>query len=93
MLPSSEAVRAAVEAGAGGTAISRLVVASSIKAGNLVPVKFPILRRRFFAVRHKERYVSRAEQAFLDVISNDAAPNRQKRKGSARSFRLPTIER
>ena len=93
VLPSNEAVRTAVEAGAGVTVISRLVVASSIKAGNLVPVKFPLLHRRFFALRHKERYVGRAEQAFLDVISNDAAPNRQERKGSARSFRPPTIAR
>jgi DNA-binding transcriptional LysR family regulator len=72
LLPSNEAVRAAVEAGAGVTVISRLVVANSIKAGNLVPVEFPRLYRSFFAVRHKERYVSRAEQAFLDVISNNA---------------------
>ena len=82
VLPSNEAVRAAVEAGAGVTVISRLVVASSIKAGNLVPVKFPLLHRCFFALRHKERYVSRAEQAFLDVISNDAAPNRKQRRAS-----------
>jgi DNA-binding transcriptional LysR family regulator len=93
VLPSNEAVRAAVEAGAGVTVISGLVVASSIKAGNLVPFKFSRLHRRFFALRHKERYVSRAEQAFLDVISNDTAPNRQKGKGSTRSFRPPTIER
>ena len=54
--PTNEAGRAAV------TVISRLVVASSIKAGNLVPVKFPLLHRRFFALRHNERYVSHAEQ-------------------------------
>ncbi|WP_458146465.1 LysR substrate-binding domain-containing protein [Bradyrhizobium sp. UFLA05-109] len=93
VLPSNEAVRAAAEAGAGVTVISRLVVANSVKAGNLVPVKFPLLHRRFVALRHKERYVSRAEQAFLDVISNDAASNRKTKKGSERSFPLPTIER
>src|SRR5262249_19856190 len=93
VLPSNEAVRAAVEAGAGVTVMSRLVVASSIKAGNLVPVKFPLLRRRFFALRDKERYVSHAEQAFLEVISNDSAPNRQKRRSSGRSFRPSTIDR
>jgi len=86
VLPSNEAVRTAVEAGAGVTVISRLVVASSIKAGDLVPVRFPLLHRRFFALRHKERYVSHAEQAFIDLISNDAARSRQKRKGSARVF-------
>jgi DNA-binding transcriptional LysR family regulator len=40
VLPLNEAVRAAVEAGAGVTMISRLVVASSIKTGDLVPVNF-----------------------------------------------------
>jgi hypothetical protein len=62
----------------------RDIEAGGCEFENLVLVKFPLLRRRFFAIRHKERYVSRAEQAFLDVISNNAAPNRQKRKGSAR---------
>jgi DNA-binding transcriptional LysR family regulator len=75
------------------SATSAAVAALEIKSGNLVAVKFPLLHRSFFALRHKERYVSRAEQALLDVISNDAASNRQKGKGIARSSRPPTIER
>ena len=70
VLPSNESVRAAVEAGAGVTVISNRVAASSLRAGNIVRVKFPKLHRRFFAIRHKERYATRAEQAFLNLISS-----------------------
>ncbi len=67
-LPSNEAVRAAVEAGAGVTVISSLVVASSIKAGSLVRVKLSLPRRHFFILRHREYSVTRAQRAFLDFI-------------------------
>jgi DNA-binding transcriptional LysR family regulator len=72
-LPSNEAVRAAVEAGAGVAVISNLVVANSLRAGSLVAVDVPLPERRFFSVRHKERYFGRAEQAFLDMIDDKPA--------------------
>ena len=65
-LPSNEAVRAAVEAGAGVTALSRVVVEASLAAGRLVEIAFPIRPRHFHAVRPTGRHVSRAAQAFLD---------------------------
>ena len=68
-VPSNEAVRAAVEAGSGVTAISRLVVANAIKAGTLVAVKLALPRRHFFVLRHKERYTTKAAQAFVDLVS------------------------
>ncbi len=68
-VPSNEAVRAAVEAGSGVTAISRLVVASAIAAGTLVPVKLALPRRHFFVLRHRERYTTKAAQALLDLVS------------------------
>ena len=73
-LPSNEAVRSAVEAGAGATVISRLVVERSLRAKSLycVPLEFP--ERRFFILRHSERYRSRAEQAFLALIRDGTAP-------------------
>jgi DNA-binding transcriptional LysR family regulator len=73
-LPSNETVRAAVEAGAGVTVISRLVARNAIKAGNLVAIEMPLPRRHFFALRHKERYVTKAEQAFLALISDMVKP-------------------
>ena len=67
-VPSNEAVRAAVEAGTGVTAISRLVVANAIKAGTLAAVKLDLPRRHFFVLRHKERYATKAAQAFVELV-------------------------
>lgn len=66
-LPSNEAVRVAVEAGAGATVLSTLVVSSSIEAGRLIRVPFDLPPRRFHALRHKERHLSMAERRFLEL--------------------------
>ena len=68
-LPSNEAVRGAVEAGMGATAISASVAAPAIEAGLLVQVASALPERAFTLVRHKERYRSRAEDALLAVIA------------------------
>lgn len=70
VLASNEAVRSAVEAGAGATVLSRLVARSSIAAGALVVVPFPLPARRFLSLRHRERHVTKAAQAFLDTLPN-----------------------
>jgi DNA-binding transcriptional LysR family regulator len=70
-LPSNEAVRAAVEAGAGVTVLSRLVVASSLGAGTLAAADLPLPGRRFYALRHRERYVTAAEREFLRLVTED----------------------
>jgi DNA-binding transcriptional LysR family regulator len=67
-LPSNEAVRAAVEAGLGAAAISATVAASSIEAGLLRHVQFPLPVREFHALRHRERYRSRAADALLAIV-------------------------
>jgi len=64
-LPSNEAVRSAVETGDGATSISDLVAAPSIAARTLHRVRFDLPRRSFYLLRHKERHVSRAEDALL----------------------------
>jgi DNA-binding transcriptional LysR family regulator len=68
-LPSNEAIRAAVEAGLGATAISASVAAPSIEAGLLhaVPLKLP--DRNFYELHHSQRYHSRAAEALIDIIS------------------------
>lgn len=63
-LPSNEAVRSTVEAGAGVTVMSRLVVQQAITAGVLVEVALPIALRGFFLLRHRDRYTSRAATEF-----------------------------
>jgi DNA-binding transcriptional LysR family regulator len=73
-LPSNESVRAAVEAGAGATAISERVVLSGIRAGTLHRIEFPLPQRAFHLLRHRERYQSKAQLALMDFI---AAEGRQ----------------
>lgn len=68
-LPSNEAVRAAVEAGMGATAISASVAAARIEAGLLHPVDYTLPDRAFCAVRHAERQGSRAARTLLAALS------------------------
>lgn len=72
-LPSNEAVCAAVAAGAGATAISRLVAANAIAAGRLATVALPLPKRRFMTLRHKERYLAKAAAAFLALVGGRAS--------------------
>ena len=69
-LPSNEAVRAAVEAGAGLAVMSRLVVAAALKTGALVASPLVLPRRHFYQLRHKERYESVAARAFATAAQN-----------------------
>ncbi len=71
-LPTNEAVRAAVETGAGATALSASVVAGSIEAGLLHQVGVTLPDRDFHVLRHAERYSSRAAEALMAVIAGRA---------------------
>jgi DNA-binding transcriptional LysR family regulator len=79
-LPSNEAVRAAVEAGLGATAISASVAAPSLEAGLLHQVAFPLPERWFHVLRHRSRNHSRAADALLALMSRPTT----KGGGSAR---------
>lgn len=68
-LPSNEAVRAAVEAGMGATALSASVAAPSLEAGLLHAVDFRLPEREFHVLRHRERYGSRAADALLAMVA------------------------
>ena len=63
-LPSNEAVRSAVAAGAGATVISKLVVAALLKTRALVALDLPLEKRHFSILRHEERYLTKAEREF-----------------------------
>jgi DNA-binding transcriptional LysR family regulator len=71
-LPSNEAVRAAVEAGMGATAISASVAAPSLEAGLLHQVAITLPERDFLVLFHTGRYRSRAAQALLALLGIDA---------------------
>jgi DNA-binding transcriptional LysR family regulator len=70
-LPSNEAVRDAVEAGGGATVISELVVEAALRDGALRRVAIDLPPRHFFVVRHRERYRSKAADAFLRIVRDD----------------------
>jgi len=77
VLPSNEAVRTAVEAGAGVTALSALVVGPSLASGVLHALPFDLGARSFYGVRHKERFQSRAAEAFLAVVRDWTSARRR----------------
>ncbi|WP_339113113.1 LysR substrate-binding domain-containing protein [Thioclava sp. GXIMD2076] len=67
-LPSNEAVRAAVEADAGASILSEMVVASSVAAGRLDCVALDLAPRPFSLLRHRERPFTRAEAALAAIL-------------------------
>jgi DNA-binding transcriptional LysR family regulator len=67
-LPSNEAVRAAVEDGAGAAMVSELVARPGIEAGRLSKLPFPRTARAFSVLRHDKRYLSKAARAMLDLL-------------------------
>jgi DNA-binding transcriptional LysR family regulator len=77
-LPSNEAVRAAVEDGAGAAILSKLVVAALLDAGSLVALDLALPKRQFFALRHQERSFTQAEREFYKLIDSLSRPASQR---------------
>lgn len=65
VLPGNEAVREAVEFGAGATVISEHVVVSAIAAGRLKALPIDLPPRDFSLLRHRDRHVSTAARALM----------------------------
>ncbi len=72
VLPTNESVCGAVEAGAGATVVSKLVAQSALVAGRLIAIDYPVPRRQFFLLRHKEHYVTAAEREFVRQIDESS---------------------
>jgi DNA-binding transcriptional LysR family regulator len=72
-LTSNEAIRTAVESGRCAAAISDLVVEKAVAARLLFRMDSALATRSFYALRHKERHVSRAEAALMSSISTRVA--------------------
>jgi len=84
VLPDNEAIREAVEAGAGATIISEHVVASAIADGKLRANAIDLPPRDFVIVQHRNRHASPAQ---LSLVSHLIATHEVK---SQRSPSLPT---
>ena len=66
-LPSNEAVLAAVAAGAGATAVSESVASGHLGRGELARAPFALSTRNYQLLHHRDRYQSRAAQAFAKL--------------------------
>jgi DNA-binding transcriptional LysR family regulator len=83
-LPTHEAIRSAVEAGAGVAILPGLVAATALKAGSLVEIDLVLPKRRFFALRRKERHLTQAARAFRALLTrDDGGPLATRRTGRA----------
>lgn len=70
---SNAAVRTAVLAGYGVAALSRAVVVDDLEQGRLKPVRLPgwRCRRRFYAIRRRDRKLSTAEEILLKFVRQE----------------------
>ena len=73
VLPDNEPVRGAVEAGVGAAVMSRSVAGSALQAGALVVVPMAFAPRTFHLLRHKQRYRSKAADAFVEIAEQTVA--------------------
>lgn len=78
VLPGNEAIREAVEAGAGATIISEHVVASAIAGGTLRVNPIDLPPRDFVVLQHRERHPSTAQLSLVNHLM--AALDRTNRK-------------
>ncbi len=69
VLPGNEAVREAVEAGAGATIISEHVVTSALAIGSLRAHPIDLPTRDFVVLQHRERQPSIAQQALIKHLA------------------------
>ncbi len=72
VLPSNEAVRSAVEAGAGAAVIAFSAAAPGLRSGLLREVALTLPKRAFTLLRHKQRYRSRAGDAMAESLVESA---------------------
>jgi DNA-binding transcriptional LysR family regulator len=73
MLPSNEAVCAAVSTGIGASVLSERVALQGVAAGRLVAIDLGLPERDFVALTHRERYRTRALQALLSALPEAGA--------------------
>lgn len=81
VLPSNEAVREAIEAGAGATIISRHVVASAIAAGKLTEIPIDLPQREYALVYHRDRHATRAQETLVAHLTGLPRTSRGRQTG------------
>jgi DNA-binding transcriptional LysR family regulator len=74
-LSNNEAIKTAVEEGLGIAVITRRVVSKEIEIGTLraIPLSDPAMKRKFYLIHHKDKYISRPLQGLVDAVQKWAA--------------------
>lgn len=74
-LSNNEAIKRAVEQGIGISLISENVVSEEVKTNKLkkVPLAGPPLKRKFYLIYHKDKYLSQPFQIFLHMVDQWAS--------------------
>ena len=74
-ISSNRAIKRSVEEGIGIALISRKVAHEEIQAGRLaaIPLSDPSMKRKFYMVYHKDKYLSDTLQSFIDMVFGWAA--------------------
>ena len=69
-LSNNEAIKRAVEQGLGLSLISENVVREEVERKKLraIPLADPTLKRRFYLIHHKDKYLSQHFQMFLQMV-------------------------
>ena len=70
-LSNNEAIKRAVEEGAGISLISEHVVSEEVKRKKLksIPLTDPTMKRKFYLIHHKDKYLSHPLQMFLYMVN------------------------
>jgi len=74
-LSNNEAIKTAVEEGLGIAVITRRVVSKEIEMGTLraIPLADPAMKRKFYLIHHKDKYISRPLQGLIDTVQQWAS--------------------
>jgi DNA-binding transcriptional LysR family regulator len=74
-LSNNEAIKTAVEEGIGVAVITRRVASKELGMGKLraIPLSDPAMKRKFYLIYHKDKYISRPLQSLIDLVDQWAA--------------------
>ena len=74
-LSNNESIKRVVEQGIGLGLMSRNVVSREVDTGRLIAIPFtdPAMKRKFYMVHHKDKYISEPLRNFIDLVRQWAA--------------------
>jgi len=83
-LSNNEAIKRAVEEGIGVSLISENVVSEEVKRRRLksIPLTDPTLKRKFYLIYHKDKYISQPFQMFISMVNQWASEYNKTRPGN-----------